>query len=190
MHFVFSLLMAVAIPDRPVVEVFIPSFMDRNLNRAFGQARGIVDEAYAEIGVQVVWRSINRAPSGCAKKPGHRQIVLELLSGNPTDRNASALAFAKPYLEEGPCVTLLIDRLKVEVDRNPQSTGMLLGHVLAHEIGHVLQGIARHSETGLMKERWSEREIRDMWKGRLGFTEHDKESILGPLQVVATHPSN
>ena len=82
---------------------------------------------------------------------------------------AAALAFAKPYLHEGPCVTVLMDRLQDEADRNPQTTGILLGHVLAHEIGHVLQAIERHSETGLMKERWSMREISDMWRGSAAF---------------------
>jgi hypothetical protein len=31
----------------------------------------------------------------------------------------------------------------------------LLAHVMAHEIGHVLQGIIRHSESGILKAHWS-----------------------------------
>jgi len=53
------------------------------------------------------------------------------------------------------------------------SRPVLLGHVLAHEIGHILQGTDRHSETGLMKARWDSREIMAMdWKP-LSFTADD-----------------
>ena len=40
-------------------------------------------------------------------------------------------------------------------------TGTLLGHVMAHEIGHFkLMGTSRHSPIGLMRERWSDDEVR------------------------------
>ena len=174
--------MAAAANGQPVVEVFLPHVIDRNVNRALGRARGIVQEAYADIGVQVIWRFGNTSPWSCEKKPGRRQIVFDLRNGTAKGRSADALAFANPYLHEGPCVTLLMDRLKDEVERNPETTGILLGHVLAHEIGHVLQGIERHSESGLMKERWSKREIGDMWRARLRFTAYDAELILDPFQ--------
>jgi hypothetical protein len=168
---------------RPVVEVFMPHMIDRHLNRALGRARGIVQDAYADIGVQVIWRFGNTSSFGCYKKPGLRQIVFDLRNGAPNGRSADVLAFANPYLHEGPCVTLLMDRLKNEAERNPETTGILLGHVLAHEIGHVLQGIERHSKTGLMKERWSKREVADMWRARLRFTAYDADLILDPFQA-------
>ena len=168
--------------DQPVVEMFLPNVIDRNMNQALGRARGIVQAAYADIGVQVIWRFGKTSPSGCEKKPGRRQIVFDLRNGTAKGRSADALAFANPYSHQGPCVTLLMDRLKAEAERNPETTGILLGHALAHEIGHVLQGIDRHSESGLMKERWSNREVRDMWSARLRFTAYDAELILDPFR--------
>jgi hypothetical protein len=49
----------------------------------------------------------------------------------------------------------------------------LLGHVLAHEIVHVLQGIKRHSDQGLMKARWTREEILQMEKQPLKLTAED-----------------
>jgi hypothetical protein len=49
----------------------------------------------------------------------------------------------------------------------------LLGHVLAHEIGHILQGVERHSSTGLMKERWDYRDYVEMQRQPLRFTAED-----------------
>ena len=96
----------------------------------------------------------------------------------PEGLSNDALAFSTPFSTEGPCVTLLMDRLKPAVELNPVSAGSLLGHVLAHEMGHVLEGILRHSETGVMKAGWSKREIMLMVKDRLQFTRYDKDLIL------------
>jgi hypothetical protein len=59
-------------------------------------------------------------------------------------RNVSfeALAATQPYART---VTVFLDRVK-ELNRN---RGMP-----AHEITHVLEGIDRHSATGIMKARW------------------------------------
>jgi hypothetical protein len=41
----------------------------------------------------------------------------------------------------------------------------LLAHVMTHEITHVLEGINRHSETGMMKGQWTETDYRAMAAG-------------------------
>ncbi len=76
-------------------------------------------------------------------------LVFDLRSGNVKGRSPDALAFANVYLHEGSCVTLLMDRLKESVERNPETTGWLLGQVPLHEIGNVLQRIEGRCETGL-----------------------------------------
>jgi hypothetical protein len=50
-------------------------------------------------------------------------------------------------------VFVLADRLKKTAD--PVLLPTLLAHVLVHEITHVLEGVSRHSETGLMKAHWT-----------------------------------
>jgi hypothetical protein len=75
-------------------------------------------------------------------------------------------------------------RFEYGLFKNPATTGVLVGHALAHEIGHVLEGFSRHSETGLMKERWSTNEVlgmRDRW---LHFADYDKELILEGFGII------
>ena len=74
-----------------------------------------------------------------------------------------------------------IESLNKAIRLNPLGTGFLLGHVLAHEMGHVLQGVLRHSETGVLKARWSAGETRDMGKTRLHFTAYDAGLIVENL---------
>ena len=193
MRFLVSLLMtaaATAPSDRPAVEVFLPAVPGRNLVGAFQRARMVVTEAYAEIGVQVVWRSAASAPPVCSQDPLHRKIVVSLVDGVPPGLDGETAGFAKPYAQKGACVTLVMDQVRLTAERNPLSAGFLLGNVLAHEMGHVLEGVARHSETGMMKDRWSREEVMGMTFDRLHFSEFDRRLILQSFASPPGAPDN
>ena len=170
--------------SQPVVEVFLPPSFGFEMVHAFHDARGVVEQIYSEIGIRVIWRD-RRAPDGCTKQPLHRQIVVAMLPSAPIGKSTEAWAFANPYSTKGPCVMLLMDRVYPAIKKNPLHAGYLLGHVLAHEMGHVLEGIARHSETGVMKQYWSLQETFNMAQKRLGFTTHDAELIYAAFGTAA-----
>src|SRR3954451_5183670 len=165
------------------IEVFVPTVPDSRLDVPFMSARAIVTRIYSDIGIRVIWRSAASPPRGCSKAPLHRNIVVVFGTANRQQVSDMALAYANPLATEGSCVTVLIDRVRDLVRLNPQSTGYLLGHVLAHEMGHVLQEIAHHSEAGVMKARWSTGEIRNMPANPLHFLAEDTELILSNLGV-------
>jgi hypothetical protein len=183
-------LAAIAAPgDQPVVEVFLSPVFGFDMSRAFGEARNVAGGIYSDIGVRVVWRLDRSAPTGCTKQPLHSQIVVAMVSSTRAGHSEETWAFSNPQSTKGPCVTLLMDQLNPAIKTNPLSTGFLLGHVLAHEMGHVLQGIARHSETGVMKGYWSLHDTAKMtWQERLSFTAYDAELILDALGSPAVLP--
>ena len=189
MRFLACLLMTVAAglasSGQPEVEVFVPFVNGANIDMSLARARTIVSAIYSEIGVRIVWRSTRSAPSGCSKTPLHGKIVVAFRASASAARSEDAMAFSTPFSQEGPCVTVLMSRLNPEGERNTGRVGYLLGHALAHEIGHVLQGIPRHSETGLMKAHWTQREIVDMAREPLRFTTYDAELVLDALAVPA-----
>jgi hypothetical protein len=55
--------------------------------------------------------------------------------------------------------------------------------VLVHEITHILEGIDRHSETGVMKAHWTEAEIAQMPLKPLCFTAYDVSLIQSGITV-------
>ncbi|MFN7933074.1 MAG: hypothetical protein U0R19_07085 [Bryobacteraceae bacterium] len=175
MHLFLHLLLTAA-ASGPQIDVWLPPRNEGPLHQALWHAKRIVTEAYAGIGIKVTWRS-GPAPAGCFKSPFRRQVVLQFRP-DATTRHNDALAFALPHATEGPCVLLLTGRILRTVTPNPTTGGALLGHVLAHEIGHVLQGIDRHSPSGLMQEHWSIQEIKNMAAKPLRFTDYDKDLIL------------
>jgi hypothetical protein len=49
----------------------------------------------------------------------------------------------------------------------------LLAHVMAHEIAHCIQAVARHSPSGLMREAWSQGDYAVMREKSLSFADGD-----------------
>jgi hypothetical protein len=53
----------------------------------------------------------------------------------------------------------------------------ILGHVMAHELGHLLLGMNSHSSQGIMQPHWGERQLRLASMGNLQFDKHQSETI-------------
>jgi hypothetical protein len=68
----------------------------------------------------------------------------------------------------------------------------VLAHVMVHEITHILQGVSRHSESGIMKARWTNNDYQEMMFQPLPFAPEDVKLVqLGldarELRVVAVN---
>jgi hypothetical protein len=61
------------------------------------------------------------------------------------------------------------------------SISAILGHVMAHELGHLLLGQKSHSETGIMQARWEGPQLRQLSMGALRFGKHESERIRNRL---------
>jgi len=176
----FLLLASSSAAQRPVVEVFLPPTPE-TVRLALVHAEIVVTEIYRDIGIQVQWRATTRRPSGCEATGGHAQIVVAVAATPPKGLSREALAYSTPSETIGPCVALLLDRFAETLRMNPKSGGSLLGHVLAHEMGHILQGVSRHSYEGVMKARWSLHDTRVMAFQRMRFSDEDRDLILNVL---------
>src|SRR5690242_6640784 len=109
-------------------------------------AQGVASGMFATAGVHVNWR----AGQPKRNEPG-RPVMIDITSNTPETFHGGALAYA--YEFEGVHVRVFYDRL--ENAYNDRATAMILAHVLAHEITHVLEGTDRHSDEGVMKARWT-----------------------------------
>jgi hypothetical protein len=57
----------------------------------------------------------------------------------------------------------------------------ILGHLVAHEIGHLLLGTNGHSQTGIMRSNWKSADIKAAMMGRLSFTPDQVHRIRGEV---------
>jgi hypothetical protein len=128
-------------------------------------------------GIRLEWH--DGAPA--KDEDGRGVVAISFLPGPPpaflTAENAHALAAARPYATSS-AILVFADRVANYLF--PYTTmvaGKVLGHVLAHEIGHVLEGLARHSESGLMKATWTPDDLRDMMRSRFAFADDDVQLL-------------
>ena len=54
---------------------------------------------------------------------------------------------------------------------------MVLGHTMAHELGHLLLGVGSHGATGLMHVPWNRKELECAAQGTLVFTSWEAEKM-------------
>jgi hypothetical protein len=145
---------------------------DPSLNVLWAQK--IASRIFAEAGVQIGWQL------GAPRRDEHvMPIIIDLTSDTPKTLAPGALACAQVY--EGVHIRVFWDRVQNTVSgANPLGT-FLLAHVMAHEIVHILEGIEHHSQTGLMKARWTQMEIRGMSVHPFSLTPDDVQLIHNGL---------
>jgi hypothetical protein len=71
-----------------------------------------------------------------------------------------------------------IRALSPDTSANPE---VMLGHVMAHEIGHLLLGTNSHSLSGIMIARWHKQEITRASNGMMRFDEGQAERMSAHL---------
>ena len=128
------------------------------------RAQAMVSKIFSEIGVALSWRD---DPKSCAAPGGG--IVIRLSNRTPAQHHPGKLAYAMPF--GSAAVEVYYDRVEAA------GLDSLLTYVLAHEIGHVLQGSDGHSAAGIMKKKWDRRDYAEMRISSLQFTEGDVQLI-------------
>ncbi len=139
------------------------------------RAEATASRIFEEIGVGITWYQDHRT---CGVPP-KEFLVIEFSAYAPDSRFPGALAYSR--LQEGVHIEVFYDRVVKAVD--PRNVSILLGHVLAHEIGHMLEGITRHSREGIMKECFSERDLIEMGSHSLSFAAEDVDLIWHGLEA-------
>jgi hypothetical protein len=134
--------------------------------RVLAIAQGLASKMFAAIGLTIEWRH------GLRDCPA-QAIVVSLTDNTPAAFVPGALAYATPY--EGTHIRVFCDRIISHHDST--LAPHLLAHVLAHEITHILQGVNRHSESGIMKAQWGFNDFSRMIFRPLAFTSDDIEMI-------------
>jgi hypothetical protein len=111
-----------------------------------------------------------------------RAGTVELRIVKQVDRPKSPAArkkrgFAAMTKEGGTMITVLAGKVACEPDGLRIPEGVLLGHIAAHEIGHLLLGEDSHSAHGIMEGCWGPGELEKINKGALLFSDEEAERM-------------
>jgi hypothetical protein len=147
-------------------------------------AQDVAGEVYRDIGIELDWVDNECHPGDnvFAVNVKSREMAATLVSDH-------TLGFAESGTRDA---TVLYDRVKKFARRYHVNCGVMLGYVIAHELGHLLLPPKSHSAAGLMRgmidlQLASERQLR--------FTPEQGALMLGklaarPPYTAAARPQN
>jgi len=152
---------------------------------------------FRQAGVEAAWvdcplsgAELDRFPA-CQQPMGGADFALRILSAAMTERapaGGEALGFALPCPEDltGCYADVFYQRITDWASGAEISTYQLLGHAMAHEVGHLLLGPNSHSRDGIMRPQWNPDDLRVIARASLRFTPEQTERLraacLGRIQ--------
>jgi hypothetical protein len=152
---------------------------DKTLSSALRKAEVIFHDA----GVRVTWiRCPGDAqpvyPPEC-RSDDVRTLFLRIVRQPPRGYlGRDAMGVALTAGQESTYATVFHDRVLAMVPRSkPGLEGMILGHVIAHELGHLLLGTTAHASFGLMAAALSSAQLERAPCGLLEFSPAEAATI-------------
>jgi hypothetical protein len=144
------------------------------------RAKRVATRAFAAVSLEVRWAKGKRL--GEPREVAAGEIRTVVFDG-PAPAQFCPQAIAVTYVGRGAYSDVHVFYNRVAGLRTGQVMPELLGNVLAHELTHTLEGVARHSSEGLMKAVWSAGDYSDMVGGRpLAFAAEDLDLLRAHFQ--------
>lgn len=153
------------------------------------QAEDVTTRIFRDAGVRIIWLncpqdslhkdSFDRC--GEASFPAHMQLrILRLVHGlKPSTVGVSFIAADGI----GCSADLFYEPLQALQRQTHVVPSVILGHAMAHELGHLLLGPNSHSPTGLMRAHWTSEDLANATVGHFLFTLEQSRKIRESLRV-------
>jgi len=124
-------------------------------------------------------------PARCDQAFAPGEISVQIMARDI--REDGALGYALPGAESSPgrYVRIFDDGVRALAKQHRLQHGDVLGHVLSHEIGHLLLGVGRHTKRGLMRADWSLTDLARMGREGLWFSTGQARRIRAALVGVS-----
>jgi len=185
------------VPAREELRVTISVHNDAGILPAILlSAESEASRVFRQSGIEVHWLNCPlpaggpEAPAACevADFPAHLQLRVAKRS---RDLNGSVLGISYLSADGSGCYADLFYRRVEEMHESSHvSLASILGHGVAHEIGHLLLGTNSHAETGIMRARWQSGELASVSKGALFFSTTQSQEMRNKLAAWRTHGRN
>ena len=148
------------------------------------EARAAAGEIFAEAGVEVRWLTLEEADrcAGCTSQLGRSTFYLRIVPNSMI----SSIAVGHDYLgysivpaggAPGYIAGAYFERVKELAKPLGCKASLLLGYVIAHELGHLLLGAGSHARSGVMSYPVEGEHMRLAAQGRLNFNRAQAERL-------------
>jgi len=154
--------------------------------RAVAEAESEAAAVFRSLGVEIVWTRCQSAPIGEDAARQH-WFTVRLRAGEPflTTPMLSLDTLGEAFFTDDQTAYLAevyYQSVQQFASLRDVEPGVLLGCVMAHELGHLLLG-PEHARHGIMRAAWNNLELDEMRFGRLKFDASESDLIRKVLQV-------
>ena len=147
-------------------------------------------EVFREAGIETQWKNcggeelVRLADKPCGEGEYPTRLVLRI---EKRSQGLAPEAFGVAYLSEngqGAYCHVFVEPIEELQQDHFLRFDVVLGHVAAHEIGHLLLGLNSHSANGLMKAHWSLQTLEQLKRKALGFNSAQSAAMVERLETA------
>jgi len=169
------------------IQVFVYNYAGVS-SETLAQAGREAARIYDRTGIQTEWLDCPLTPDEAAQYPACQlplsptRLAIRVLSRNMAkrmglSRTTIGSALFPEYGGYGIVAHVCAYCAEDLAERHTAAYGVILGYVMAHELGHLLLGVGSHAPTGLMHVPWNKKELDSIAKGWLLFTSREGDTM-------------
>ena len=154
------------------------------LDRATREASRI----FAQVDVDIDWQTGNpeadeahttdqSGPAAFRDAHVRPYLVVRIGRGLAFHVPPGELGISLPHTQFGVSATIFQERVESMCRCAGEDLAVMLGHAIAHEIGHVTLASDSHAPNGIMRARWGKADLDQAAKGSLSFTSQQGTEI-------------
>jgi len=148
------------------------------------QAKAETELVYRSAGVNIEWHDCEAFPPPAGVSDAW--FVIRLRTGKPPVKvgSASLDVMGKAFVEEhgGYMADAYFQGVEATSEKHHGDPGVLLGFVMAHELGHLLLG-AGHTPDGVMQAAWGQKQMDALRQRWLKFNNEGAERVRRALEA-------
>jgi hypothetical protein len=177
------------VPAQPFITILVSNHSDAS-RQLILEAESDASQVFERAGLAVDWINCGQnadssSESRCLRQVGPNDLVVRIV---PRARTLPRWVFGVSFLSEGvgAYADVFLDHVKgIQEDHKETPLARVVGHVVAHEVGHLLLGTTVHSDTGIMQADWETDQLRKISMGRLLFSPEESRQICARVNARA-----
>ena len=174
-------------------------------SHVLAQAEAAAARIYQHSGIEIAWLDCPLSPEqaaqypACQIAPSPTRLAVRILSRTMAERYHQAedtFGFAQ-YPGNGSfgmVANVFSNEAEELATHQNLAHGVLLGHLMAHELGHLLLGVGSRSASGIMHVPWYRKELEIISQGLMLFEPWEAARMRTQIRArmaseLAAHPS-
>lgn len=153
--------------------------------RTLQQAEEEAARIFRQIGITLRWRDIKFESVPAQQSDRYVGVDLRIVSqAGAVPLSKKGLA-ATQWREGSPATAvIMLDRATSLAGERQVPLEVVLGCLIAHELGHILLRSPRHSPFGIMRNPWNPDDLQKAKAGHLGFTDDQAKPIRDAVRLL------